>query len=86
MMKGWDFNSTPVDAYKNRLRIFVVYLMLKWDLGTEDYSSLEIPPPQDNALKLPYNGAMRVFYYCLHNHPMYCQVTNMVHPNVQYQS
>jgi Ulp1 family protease len=38
MMKGWDLNSIPVDAYKSRLRLFMVYSMLKWDIGTEDYS------------------------------------------------
>jgi Ulp1 family protease len=38
MMKGWDLNSIPVDAYNSRLRLFMVYSMLKWDIGTENYS------------------------------------------------
>jgi Ulp1 family protease len=38
MMKSRDLNSIPVDAYNIRLRLFVVYAMLKWDIGTEDYS------------------------------------------------
>jgi Ulp1 family protease len=29
MMKGWDFNSIPVGMYNSRLRLFVVYVMLK---------------------------------------------------------
>jgi Ulp1 family protease len=35
MMKGWDLNSIQVGAYNSRLRLFIVYSMLKWDIGTE---------------------------------------------------
>jgi hypothetical protein len=62
MMKGWDLNSIPVDAYNIRLRLFVVYSMLKWDIGTEDYLFSRIPQPHNNAFKLPYDGATRIFY------------------------
>jgi Ulp1 family protease len=62
MMKGWDLNSIPVDAYNRRLRLFVVYYMLKWDIGTEDYSFSRIPQPQDNAFIIPYDSAIRVLY------------------------
>jgi Ulp1 family protease len=62
MMKGLDLNSIPVDAYNSRLILFVVYSMFKWAIGTEDYSFRQIPPPQNNAFRLPYDGARRVFY------------------------
>jgi Ulp1 family protease len=62
MMKGWDLNSIPVDAYNIRLIIFIVYSMLKWDIGTEDYSFSRIPEPMDNSFRLTYEGATLVFY------------------------
>jgi hypothetical protein len=62
MIKGRELNSITVDAYNSRLRLFMVYSMLKWDIGTEDYSFSRIPRPQDNALRLPYDGATRVLY------------------------
>jgi hypothetical protein len=61
MMKGWDLNSIPVDAYNIKLRLFVVYSMLKWDIDTEYYSFSRIPQPQDNSFRLPYDGARFVF-------------------------
>jgi Ulp1 family protease len=30
MMKGWDLNSIPVNAYTIRLRLVIAYSMLKW--------------------------------------------------------
>jgi Ulp1 family protease len=48
MMKGWDLNSIPVDAYNSRLRLFIAYSMLKWDICTEYYSFSRIPAPLDN--------------------------------------
>jgi Ulp1 family protease len=62
MMKGWDLNSIPVDAYNSRLRLFIAYSMLKWDIGTEDYSFSRLPAPLDNAFRLPYDGASQVWY------------------------
>jgi hypothetical protein len=62
LMTGWDLNSIPIGAYNSRLRLFVVYSMLEWDIGTEYYSFSQIPQPQDNAFRLPYDGATRVFY------------------------
>jgi hypothetical protein len=61
MMKGWDLNSIPVDAYNIRLRLFKAYSMLKWDIGTEDYSISRLPTLLDNAFRLPYHGATRLF-------------------------
>jgi Ulp1 family protease len=52
MMKGWYLNSIPVDAYNSRLRLFIVYSMLKWDIGTEVYSFSRIPQAQDNSFRL----------------------------------
>jgi Ulp1 family protease len=62
MMRGWDMNTIPVDAYNSRLRLFIAYSMLKWDIGTEDYSFSRIPAPLDNAFRLPYDGATQNFY------------------------
>jgi Ulp1 family protease len=75
MMKGWDLNSIPVDAYNSRLRLFIAYSMLKWDIGTEDYSFSRLPTPLDNTFRLPYDGATRIFYKCLYKSP----------PNVKFQ-
>jgi Ulp1 family protease len=61
-MKGLDMNSIPVDAYNIRLRLFIVCSMLKWDIGTEDYSFSRMPQPQDNACRLPYDGDTHIFY------------------------
>jgi hypothetical protein len=52
MMKGWDLNSIPVDAYNIRLRLFVVYYMLRCTIGTEDYSFSQMSPAQDNAFMM----------------------------------
>jgi hypothetical protein len=68
MMKCWDLNSIPVDAYNSRLRLFIAYSMLKWDISTKGYSFSPIPAPLDNAFRLPYDGATRIFYQCLYNH------------------
>jgi hypothetical protein len=62
MMKGWDLNGIPVDAYNIRLRLCIAYSMLKWDIGTEDYSFSRLPAPLDNAFRSPYDGASHVFY------------------------
>jgi hypothetical protein len=62
MMKGWDLDSIPVDAYNSRLRLFIAYSMLKWEIGTEDYSFSRLPAPLDNAFRLPYDGAAPVLY------------------------
>jgi Ulp1 family protease len=62
MMKGWDLHIIPVDAYNSRLRLFISYSMLKWDIGTEDYSFSRLPTPLDNAFRLPYDGATHIFY------------------------
>jgi Ulp1 family protease len=62
MMKGWALNSIPVDAYNSRLRLFIAYSMLKWDIGTEDYSFRRLPAPLENAFRLPYDGATLIFY------------------------
>jgi hypothetical protein len=62
MMKGWDLNSIPVDACNIRLRLFITYSMLKWDIGTEDYSFSRLPIPLDTEFRLPYDGATHVFY------------------------
>jgi hypothetical protein len=61
MMKGWDLNSIPVDAYNIRLQLFIAYFMLKWDICTDDYSFSRLPAPLENAFRLPYDGATRVF-------------------------
>jgi hypothetical protein len=63
-MKGWDLNSIPVDACNIKLRLFIAYSMLEWDIGTEDYSFSGIPSPLDNAFKIPYDGATCMFYQC----------------------
>jgi hypothetical protein len=39
--------------------------MLKWEIGTEDYSFSRLPAPLDNAFRLPYDGATPVLYWCL---------------------
>jgi hypothetical protein len=44
MMKGWDFNSIPVGMYNSHLRLFMVYVMLKWRLHAEDYSFKKYAP------------------------------------------
>jgi hypothetical protein len=62
MMKGWDLNVIPVDAYNSRLRLFIAYSMIKWDIGTEDYSFSRLPAPLENAFRLPYDGASHVLY------------------------
>jgi Ulp1 family protease len=62
MMKGWDLNSIPVDAYNSILQLFIAYSMLKWDIGTEDYSFSRLPASLENAFRLPYDGATRVLY------------------------
>jgi hypothetical protein len=62
MMKGWDFNSIPLAMYDSSLRLFMVYLMLKWKLSAEDYSFNEVRPHHDNAFMLTYNGSTPVFY------------------------
>jgi Ulp1 family protease len=62
MMKGWDLNSIPVDAYNRRLRLFIAYSMLKWEIGTEYYSFSRLPAPLVNAFRLPYDGASQVLY------------------------
>jgi hypothetical protein len=61
-MKGWDLNSIPAGMYNSHLRLFVVYVMLKWRLHAEDYSLKKIRPYHNNAFILPYNGLTRVFY------------------------
>jgi Ulp1 family protease len=38
MMKGWYFNSIPFGMYNSHLRLFVVYVMLKWTSHAEDYN------------------------------------------------
>jgi hypothetical protein len=62
MMKGWDFSSIPVGVYNSHIRLFVVYVLLKWRLHAEDYSFKKIRPYHDNAFMLPYNGLTHVFY------------------------
>jgi Ulp1 family protease len=49
MMKGWDMDSIPFDAYNSRLRLFIAYSMLKWEIGTDDYSFSRLAAPLDNA-------------------------------------
>jgi Ulp1 family protease len=62
MMKGCDLDSIPVDAYNSRLRLFIAYSMLKWEIGIEDYSFSRLSAPLDNAFRLPYDGATQVLY------------------------
>jgi hypothetical protein len=62
MIKCWDLNSIPVDAYNIRLRLFIPSSMLKWDIGTEDYSFSRLPTPLENAFRLPYDGSTHIFY------------------------
>jgi Ulp1 family protease len=62
MVKGWDLDSNPVDAYNSRLRLFIAYTMLKCEIGTEDYSFSRLPAPLDNVFRLPYDGATPVLY------------------------
>jgi hypothetical protein len=62
-MKGWDLNSIPAGIiYNSHLRLFVVYVILKWKLHAEYYSFKKVRPHHDNAFMLPYNGSTRVFY------------------------
>jgi hypothetical protein len=75
MMKGWDLNSIPVDAYNIRLRLFTAYSMLKRDIRTEDYTFSQLPAPLDNAFRLPYDGAIHFFVL------MFIKVsTQCIHP------
>jgi hypothetical protein len=60
IIKSWDLNSIPVDAYNIVLQLFTAYSMVKWDIGTEDYSFSRIPVPLDNAIRLPYDDATRI--------------------------
>jgi hypothetical protein len=62
MMKGWDLDSIPVDAYNSRLQLFIACSMLKWKIGTEDYSFSRFTALLDNAFRLPYDGASQVLY------------------------
>jgi hypothetical protein len=62
MMKGWYFNIIPVGTCNSHLRLFLVYVLLKWKLHAEDYILEKILPHNGNAVMLSYNGSTRVFY------------------------
>jgi hypothetical protein len=54
MMKGWYFHSIPVDKYNSRLRILVVYLILKWDMSVDNCSISRIVAIRNCCFLLDY--------------------------------